>query len=762
MGRTKVFKPDVKKFYEEIYLNPNSFFNKFRIGVKTGDVPFSGPFEELSSQRRSDLERLMKRYKEFLPAFQRIKKAGLVDLKEAGKLVGLPEEVNPAGRVTSGLRMSVIDAVTRSRESPVATKFLNDVLKKKLNLQKIDVGQGQPTYFIKKPNAKETQLLKDYYLTRGSFKGGLASGTISLVEEFHNNLKNGKYVRNDGTIVKAGEIIPKELLPKNTTVNQAAYAQHKLAQLYDGKKFPNTDIDIPLNKSAARSYYKLLAGAPFNNPYKMAQTKDAMDTITRELGKDYFTIGKRQTNMDAVRRKVKRLFLKEGIRFWDPKVDKASRFGVNINEIIGMSAASRIPGAAPYSQFFNLLEGKVNTADYALFQRRWEEYLTRMNEAKTNKARAGIIREYNKFTKGYLEKITDPFARKTLKQTGFPTLSLKPPEKIYGIKETARLTEQGVNLPKAFEKMKFTIGVKKGTPVLKDVLQSPEKFIAHAKKILLDQVEKGGAHSKSCELILSKQTGGIARTCAAAITKDPIGSANKLANLEATSGPLAKVKDVARGILGTVGKFGARAAPLAAVAAVGAAAEPLVKKFMVDDPTTYLTDENQMKGMLLATIEGETPKVDEEILKWQYPGMAASAAAAIPGSSAMMKARRAKGFGTPRAALGPVGKFLAGSFSPLGVAATLPLHIAAQRKGGTDWGDIATDPMNWMAPAFASSGAKMATRGMAPTGILAKAIRMGMSPRALMLGSRFLGWPGLALTAGMWGYDKWKNRDRDD
>ena len=42
-----------------------------------------------------------------------------------------------------------------------------------------------------------------------------------------------------------------------------------------------------------------------------------------------------------------------------------------------------------------------------------------------------------------------------------------------------------------------------------------------------------------------------------------------------------------------------------------------------------------MKGMLLATIEGETPKVDEEILKWQYPGMAAGAAAAIPGSSAV-------------------------------------------------------------------------------------------------------------------------------
>ena len=169
-----------------------------------------------------------------------------------------------------------------------------------------------------------------------------------------------------------------------------------------------------------------------------------------------------------------------------------------------------------------------------------------------------------------------------------------------------------------------------------------------------------------------------------------------------------------------------------------------------------------MKGMLLATLEGETPKVDEEILKWQYPGQFAGAAAAIPGSSAMMKARKAKGFGLPRAALGPVGKFLAGSFSPLGVAASLPIGIAAQVKGGSDIGDIATDPLNWMGPAFASSGAKMATRGMAPTGILAKALRMGMSPKTLRLISSRLGMPGLAVSAGMWGYDKWKNRSVND
>ena len=249
--------------------------------------------------------------------------------------------------------------------------------------------------------------------------------------------------------------------------------------------------------------------------------------------------------------------------------------------------------------------------------------------------------------------------------------------------------------------------------------------------------------------------------CVSTKLKQP-GAIEKIAALpEEVGGALGKLKNTATTFLGMLSRVGTKAAPLAALAAAGAAIEPLVKQFRNDDPNTYLTDESQMKGMLLATIEGETPKVDEELLKWQYPGMAGSAAAAIPGSSALMKARKAKGFGTPRAALGPVGKFLAGSFSPLGVAATLPISVAAQRKGGTEWGDIATDPFNWMAPAFASTGAEMATRGI-KNPMLLKALRMGMKPSTLrMISSRF-GIPGLAISAGLWGYDKWKNRSIND
>ena len=40
---------------------------------------------------------------------------------------------------------------------------------------------------------------------------------------------------------------------------------------------------------------------------------------------------------------------------------------------------------------------------------------------------------------------------------------------------------------------------------------------------------------------------------------------------------------------------------------------PLVKQFRNDDPTTYLTDEDQMKGMLIATLEGQPLAVDQEV-----------------------------------------------------------------------------------------------------------------------------------------------------
>ena len=154
---------------------------------------------------------------------------------------------------------------------------------------------------------------------------------------------------------------------------------------------------------------------------------------------------------------------------------------------------------------------------------------------------------------------------------------------------------------------------------------------------------------------------------------------------------IGKIRSAATNFLKLVGRVGTKAAPLAALAVAGAAIEPLVKQFVADDPTTYLTNEGQMKGMLLATIEGETPKVDEEILKWQYPGLgAATLAGAVPGAGELYKTRRGvgptgpiPGVGKARAALGlsgVLGKALGASFSPLAAAATLTYKCSSSKK----------------------------------------------------------------------------------
>ena len=44
---------------------------------------------------------------------------------------------------------------------------------------------------------------------------------------------------------------------------------------------------------------------------------------------------------------------------------------------------------------------------------------------------------------------------------------------------------------------------------------------------------------------------------------------------------------------------------------------PLVKEFKNDDSTTYLSNPEQQRNMLLATVESQTPQVDEDIITYE-------------------------------------------------------------------------------------------------------------------------------------------------
>ena len=179
---------------------------------------------------------------------------------------------------------------------------------------------------------------------------------------------------------------------------------------------------------------------------------------------------------------------------------------------------------------------------------------------------------------------------------------------------------------------------------------------------------------------------------AEAFDKNPKGFAQEVNKLPEESGAFNKVKSAASKFL-SVAKKGGR---FAAFAGVGAAASA-VKQFMSDDPTSYLSDENQQKNMLI-------DMVTEPVMEERDPGITSSAqlpvlgavtaAGAIPGGAEYYKDRRGirpndkftgpmkQGVGKIRAAASPIsgllGKGLAATGTPLGMLALEPLYIGSQ------------------------------------------------------------------------------------
>jgi hypothetical protein len=113
-----------------------------------------------------------------------------------------------------------------------------------------------------------------------------------------------------------------------------------------------------------------------------------------------------------------------------------------------------------------------------------------------------------------------------------------------------------------------------------------------------------------------------------------------------------------------------------------------------------------------------------------------------------------------RAATGPLsgvlGKGLAATGTPLGMLALEPLYIGQQIADGDSAGEIATNPLNYLGPAFAGSLSKEATRFAGPK--MANIMRLGISPTMLKTVSRRFGLPGLGISAGISGYEMYQNK----
>ena len=412
--------------------------------------------------------------------------------------------------------------------------------------------------------------------------------------------------------------------------------------------------------------------------------------------------------------------------------------------------------------------GQFNRAKYEAFDKPLMNLTTEYKAASKSKKPEiksqieKLTKDFNKRTGGYLDSLKFNFGNTVKITDSTPLVSqVKGPDLLFDIDKSLKQSNKFFT-SYGDERLK---GMPKASAA-SDFVTSGKEYNAFRKLVNTVKSLPKKDQLTYCSYL---SRGGLPGDCAAAIDNNPVKAAQVFDQAPATSSTMTKVKNAETTFL----NFAAKGKGFAIGAGLGVGGGALVKKFMNDDPSTYLTNDAQANAMILDTLDqkereqrmeaiGDAPELLNEA---RIGGELAVTGAAIPGASSVYQARRKPftrivdgvkktrpAMGPARAALGPVGKALSGFATPLGIAALTPLNVASSLYQGDSGYEIATDPLNYLAPALAGtmgSLSKEATRGMGATSKLAKTLRLGMSPGAIKMISRRFGLPGLALSSGI-------------
>jgi len=313
----------------------------------------------------------------------------------------------------------------------------------------------------------------------------------------------------------------------------------------------------------------------------------------------------------------------------------------------------------------------------------------------------------------------------------------------------------------------------------------PQKFL----ESIVTNARAGG---DVCELpmIKDKSTGGPVLKCVDAVNdaleKDPKRLAQEV-NKSNAGGAFNKVKNSATKFLTALkenpnilrGSLGSKIALGLGTVAAGAGAGALVKQFRNDDPSTYLTNDSQMEGMIISDVEQKGEEVDDNILLDNQFKLELAGAAGLTAPIAKGVYRTARGVGEAgplpegvgrtRAALGlnkgVLGKGLWALGAPIIQVPSTLGYIAQDVREGKDVSEIATNPLNYLGAAFMNPSVKALAKAGASRGLLGIASLglAGTAAGAVALPAISIG-AGLATlgTLGYQGYKLFTGRNRSD
>ena len=272
-------------------------------------------------------------------------------LSETFDLAAEKKEKIPKGYVSSqeffnteGVPISKNDYMTIKNRNP---SLLTDTIGKNSIFIKQGKG-GEGEFFYKKPTKKDLEL----YQKIASRKGILKANTINLMFEFNKNF--GKlYAKGKLPDLKTIQ----EKISKDITPSTAGNVTARLSQWYSGADFLNPQLkDLKRNKLLGVNIQKATDKFQFGNFYKDQAYRVALDTIDEKIGRQ---IGSFKAFKDNVKKALKEAGL--------PIYSKNSPFGFNLNEIAGVTGASRTKTAA-FSDFVDIAEGKFNQGQLSKFQ----------------------------------------------------------------------------------------------------------------------------------------------------------------------------------------------------------------------------------------------------------------------------------------------------------------------------------------------------------------------------------------------------------
>jgi len=509
----------------------------------------------------------------------------------------------------------------------------------------------------------------------------------------------------------------------------AANTMALLAKVLKGDEFRIPFDDIPKDVVVGKRILQQIGDIGTRNPYRVAFYQAALanvDQIYKNAGNTTLTSFK--DNFRDEMRSLLGLKGKENIPF-------------SVNEVIGVSTGE-MRGLQPYSAFVDVTAKGINEGPLAQYQGRLSKAIGQVQEKLAKDDVAGAEKIANNLGKsvstykGFKDLTPDQINKLGLAEIKIGT-DIDP--KIYSPEQLTRYKARGLDIQKLADQEGFYIDTKGRRPYFEVSTDKLKKVASNLSK--KEQLEV-------CSLLSS---GGLPGNCAKAIDENPVKFSQIVDQSPATTTAMQKLKAAATGFLKSGGfkTFGAGAAVGTAVG--------LVKLFKNDDPTTYLSNEDQQKNMLVdmatqpVSIDIERPA----ILDYQLPALGASLAASTAlAAPSTIKASKSRALGIERKPPGVAKTGLRVLGRGLGIAASPALlapfavgDIASQIAEGDSPTDIATNPFNYLYPAFADQTPKL-TRGLSPT--IRKVARLGLKGPALKLLSR-AGIGGFAASAAIQG-----------